>query len=87
MARASDTTPWDETTTPKRNPNPNPVVKDARCPRELIKPINLPHVKVPMDPCLFIKAAIYANKSLSKPKWGGNPPPRNPTPNNEPLPT
>ena len=64
----------------------NPVIKEARRPRDVIKPINLLQVKVPTDPCPYIRAAIYANKPLPKPKWGGNPPPRNPIPNNGPPP-
>ena len=39
-----------------------------------------------MDPCPYIRVAIYANKPLPKSKWSGNPPPRNPALNNGPPP-
>ena len=82
MTGMHDTILRDENLSPKGNP----VIKEARHPRDVIKPINLPQVKVPTDPCPYIRASIYANKPLPKPKWGGNPPPRNPIPNNGPPP-
>ena len=49
------------------------VIRDARQPKDFIKPIYLPQVKVPTDPCPYIKAAIHFNKPLPRSKWENNP--------------
>ena len=65
-----NTTVSQEATTTERGSS---VIRDARRPRDFIKPINLPHVKVPSDPCPYIKAAIQSNKPLPRSKWGNAP--------------